>query len=163
MAQTSNENKLRATCPFEKCASKIISYQDNQLVELPSYLSELYKLMRSSESENDATRTQGTKFLVTQDIWDFDNIGVSKSLDSLDLEHRVQVLTDAGHAQYSFKNIVIPYKNTNYKIVKALKYLICADCDKGPLGVILEVFPVGTLDKASHIQLNLLNVDVCKS
>ncbi|KAL6941260.1 hypothetical protein ACO0RG_002387 [Hanseniaspora osmophila] len=163
MAQLSNDSRMRATCPFEKCASKIIAYQDDQVIELPSYFSELYKLMKSSESVNDATRILPTKFLVTQDIWDFDNIGVSKSLDTLDLEHKVQVLAEEGNAQYSFKNIVIPYKNTNYKIVKALKYLICADCDKGPLGVMLEVFPVGTLDNASHIQLNLLNVDVCKT
>lgn len=75
----------------------------------------------------DATPSE-SNFLVVPDVWDFDNVGVSREIPS-------SILGDLSDKS----DFVFEYSNSSWKIKKCLKYLICADCDKGPIGIICKV------------------------
>ena len=80
-------------------------------------------------------------FLVIDDIWDFDNIGVSKDLppavNSLEM--------GSSKPQIQFK-----YDNETWCIEKCIKYLICAECNKGPIGMMCEVRKIGDNDSTTR-------------
>ncbi|EGV61356.1 Guanine nucleotide dissociation stimulator for Sec4p [Yamadazyma tenuis] len=90
-------------CPFPNCDTKIISYTEplrESVVQIPS-APEMVNLEKTPSS---------SKFFRISDMWDFDNIGVSRPLE-----------------QY-----------TDFKIDSQTfdieRILICSECDKGPIG-----------------------------
>ncbi|QHS76743.1 guanine nucleotide exchange factor DSS4 [Saccharomyces paradoxus] len=116
----------KATCSFDSCHSEVIAIKDDNIINLPEQVYSEFKLL-----ENRTTRDippNESKFLVVSDVWDFDNVGVSREIPS-------SLLGDLGDKN----EFVFEYGNSNWKIKKCLKYLICADCDKGPIGIICQV------------------------
>lgn len=75
------------------------------------------------------------KFLVVNDVWDFDNIGVSRGVPE-----RHQPGGSIGFLD-----------GTICTIVKTEKYLICAECDRGPLGVVCNVTRADGTEEALHL------------
>lgn len=115
-------------CSFEECFSELITFDttNNNGKKGLSYLDisfiDKYKLFTHPHA---STKTDHVEFLVTDSFWEFDNIGVSRSIESLKLE-------DDSHYTLTFNN-------AEYLLKAATKYLICGECDKGPVGVIVQV------------------------
>ncbi|CAL9734405.1 hypothetical protein MOSE0_E05292 [Monosporozyma servazzii] len=76
------------------------------------------------QHKNETNIQADVKFLLIKDVWAFDNIGVSKDIPS----HQ-DVVED-----FEFE-----LDGQQWKIDQHLKYLICADCDKGPIGIVCAV------------------------
>ncbi|KAM3159862.1 Dss4 [Lachancea thermotolerans] len=114
-------NKLR--CPFAGCDSCIVSAEEGRKVVLPA---EVYDKLRLALPSNQAPRSG--EFSVFEDIWDFDNIGVSR-----------QVPTEIEAAAENAQELRFTWKERPYTLGKLQKYLICADCDRGPLGIVCEI------------------------
>lgn len=107
-------------CPFEKCGCKIIKLEGAPKVTLPINVLDTFQLMQHKDSLDIETKT--TEFLLIKDVWDFDNIGVSKDLPSIkDISEE------------------FTFEEKTWKIIKHVKYLICADCDKGPIGIVCSI------------------------
>lgn len=99
-------SKVTLRCPFPKCNTRVIP--------LGKSLYENFQVVKNSPDmvETDEARiNQDTKnFFKVNDVWDFDNIGVSKPSDDL-------------------KNPEI-----DTKFFKIERLLVCSECDRGPLG-----------------------------
>ncbi|CAD6651346.1 BAH_G0054870.mRNA.1.CDS.1 [Saccharomyces cerevisiae] len=116
----------KATCSFEGCHSAVITINDDNIINLPEQVHSEFKLLEN-RTMRDATPSE-SNFLVVPDVWDFDNVGVSREIPS-------SILGDlSDKSDFAFE-----YGNSSWKIKKCLKYLICADCDKGPIGIICQV------------------------
>lgn len=88
-------------CPFPQCDTKIIPYTEalvQSVIEVPN----------APEMVN--VDQPVTKFFRVEDMWDFDNIGVSRPLQDI-------------------KDFKI-----NDEIFDIERILICSECDKGPIG-----------------------------
>ncbi|SGZ38116.1 uncharacterized protein HGUI_00316 [Hanseniaspora guilliermondii] len=115
-------------CSFEDCFSELITFDtvNNDGKKDITYLNknfiDKYKLFTHPKGSKE---TDNVEFLVTASFWEFDNIGVSRSIESLKLEDDTQYTLTFNKAEYLLK--------------AATKYLICGECDKGPLGVIVDV------------------------
>ncbi|CUS21179.1 LAQU0S02e07756g1_1 [Lachancea quebecensis] len=114
-------SKLR--CPFAGCDSCIVSADEDRKVVLPA---EVYEKLRLALPSSQASRSG--EFSMFEDIWDFDNIGVSR-----------QVPVEAEGAVESAQELRFTWKERPYTLGKLQKYLICADCDRGPLGIVCEI------------------------
>lgn len=99
------------------------------LVSLPKQFFDKYKLFQAAQGCNGEQNASQIDFLITDSFWDFDNIGVSRSIESLNL--------DEGHSPAN--EAMIPFANKKYRVVNASKYLICSECDRGPVGVVLSL------------------------
>ncbi|SCV00002.1 LANO_0F04720g1_1 [Lachancea nothofagi CBS 11611] len=128
--------KLR--CPFSECDCTIVELDSARQTVLPIEVYDKLKLMLPSQE----TALDG-KFSVFEDIWDFDNIGVSRQVPESVLN------TVAGS---SATPIEFVWQEKTCTLGKLQKYLICADCDRGPLGMICEVQSNG-----QALSLNLLS------
>ncbi|CCH59882.1 hypothetical protein TBLA_0C00660 [Henningerozyma blattae CBS 6284] len=136
----------KARCSFDVCKCAIIDVRNENFTEgqisnkdvvtLTPDVYNKYNLMQIREKV-DKYGTQN-KFLLVKDVWDFDNIGVTKDIayqsDLSNLEN--SILTDKNNKN---DNISFPYEDTTWRIKKVVKYLSCADCDKGPIGFIAQV------------------------
>lgn len=112
-----------AKCSFVSCSSSIITLDnDSQIVTLPSDAYELFRIMELKDFEE----LVNDKFYAVGDIWDFDNVGVSKNIPT-------EMLSDL-----SKSNITFIQDGTEWTITELVKYLICADCDKGPIGLVVK-------------------------
>ncbi|CAL9728776.1 protein Dss4p [Monosporozyma unispora] len=110
-------------CSFKDCSCKIIKLDCAPVVKLQNSALDVFKLMQ--QHKNDATSTNvGVEFLLVKDVWDFDNIGVSKDIPSY---------------QDVIEDIEFEHDGEQWKLEQHLKYLICADCDKGPIGIVCSV------------------------
>ncbi|KAH3901793.1 guanine nucleotide exchange factor DSS4 SCDLUD_001572 [Saccharomycodes ludwigii] len=136
---------LKVKCPFKQCNCSIISYneKENQPINLPLSVYDDYKLLL----KNKDTKATG-KFLIVGNIWDFDNIGVSKTLSFFENK-------DDNMSKLEFVN---PIDNKRYNITQIFKYLICSDCEKGPLGIICKAKLLND-ENSTVIELNLLSLD----
>ncbi|QLQ82598.1 hypothetical protein HG537_0H03610 [Torulaspora globosa] len=107
-------------CSFEDCRCCVITFSNANRVQLPGNTVETFQLMQYINSTY-----QQNEFLLVKDVWDFDNVGVSKQIPSelIDLNQTVSFQWD----------------NKPWIIEKCLKYLICAECDKGPIGMVCQV------------------------
>ncbi|SGZ52219.1 CIC11C00000003973 [Sungouiella intermedia] len=85
-------------CPFEGCNARIIKL-------LPSLAATKLQIGNAPEMAS-----KSTYYLQVQDVWDFDNIGVSRAVPELLKEE------DVGN------------------LAKVERLLICSECDKGPIG-----------------------------
>ncbi|CAI4053418.1 hypothetical protein N7582_005718 [Saccharomyces uvarum] len=116
----------RATCLFDGCRSTVIAIDENNIVSLPEGAYSQFKLLEN-RAEPGAPSSE-SNFLVVPDVWDFDNVGVSRDIPS-------SLLGDLGDKD----EFTFVYGDSSWRIKKCLKYLICADCDKGPIGLICQV------------------------
>ncbi|SCU89348.1 LAFA_0E17414g1_1 [Lachancea sp. 'fantastica'] len=115
--------KLR--CPFTECNCAIVDLDESRYASVsPEICKELKLMLPSSEATSDGL------FSVFEDIWDFDNIGVSRAVPDGLVNVPAATTTD---------NLRFKFRNKTYQLHKLQKYLICADCDRGPLGVTYEV------------------------
>lgn len=99
-------------CPFDLKTS-IIDLNNNlkfKIVNLPSDSQIKFKKPLNST---------GDHFIKINDVWDFNNIGVSNQ-SHLNLEIKLKEITN----------------EMETKDIKIAKFLICGDCDKGPLGFV---------------------------
>lgn len=104
---------------FDGCRSTVIAIDENNIVSLPEGAYSQFKLLEN-RAEPGAPSSE-SNFLVVPDVWDFDNVGVSRDIPS-------SLLGDLGDKD----EFTFVYGDSSWKIKKCLKYLICADCDKGP-------------------------------
>ncbi|CEP64129.1 guanine nucleotide exchange factor DSS4 LALA0_S10e03092g [Lachancea lanzarotensis] len=132
--------KLR--CPFPECNCAIVDFDKSRSATVcPEICSDLKLMLPSSEASFDGL------FSVFEDIWDFDNIGVSRAVpDGL---VNISTAKTADELQFTFRN-------KTYQLHKLQKYLICADCDRGPLGMTYEV--KNTSDSDEIAVLNMLSL-----
>ncbi|CCF56500.1 hypothetical protein KAFR_0B02020 [Kazachstania africana CBS 2517] len=133
---------IKTTCSFENCKCSIITIKDENSDMITEFATDMFNALQlMQQREEDLTNSE---FFITKDVWDFDNIGVSKDIPSEILE------------QDNLNKFVFKYADDQYKIDRCLKYLICADCDRGPIGVVCEV---STVDGGNHKQtLHLISL-----
>ncbi|CCC68548.1 hypothetical protein NCAS_0B04640 [Naumovozyma castellii] len=121
----------KAICAFGNCGCSIINLNDDKIIQLPGTIFETLHLMQRKQSA-DIKEGSTTSFLITEDVWDFDNIGVSKDLMpgiSEELNSRANTNTEV-----SFQ-----HDGNLWYIKKCEKYLICGDCDRGPIGMVCMI------------------------
>lgn len=112
-------------CTFSDCGCKIIKVDTTPIVKLPSNVLDKFHLMQKGKDQHKDQEIDGySNFLLINDVWDFDNIGVSKEIPTTSeiLDH-----------------IEFEYGNEKWEINKHLKYLVCADCDRGPIGIVCSI------------------------
>lgn len=85
-------------CPFDKCGTRLIKLS-------PSLVSTEVELKNAPAMSGDSTY-----FFRIDDVWDFDNIGVSRVAAELEASKEVG------------------------QLAKVERLLVCSECDKGPLG-----------------------------
>ena len=142
----------KLTCIFEECGTPIIKLSDENTTEVCESIYERFQLMQPAVSLDPKKSDLGTHtkknnnnnnnncFLVVDDIWDFDNIGVSKELPPA---------VNSLHTTSSVPQIQFKYDNETWYIEKCIKYLICAECNRGPIGMMCEVRKVEDSDSDS--------------
>ena len=106
--ETSDTGVVR--CPFASCNARIIA-RSNALNESLQEIKNSPLMLKTTEDNTD--EDDHHHFFHVGDVWDFDNIGVSRP--AADLEHP---LFSGGKSQ-------------DFKIERLL---ICSECDRGPLG-----------------------------
>jgi hypothetical protein len=85
-------------CPYSECHARIIKPANADVKEITTDVS-FVKVADSSTDED------SNKFFIVNDVWDFDNIGVSKPTSQ--------------------------FTGSDYPIERLI---ICSECDRGPLG-----------------------------
>lgn len=85
-------------CPFDSCNTRIIGLS-------PKLTSTMIRLANAPAMAGD-----GKSFLEINDVWDFDNVGVSRVAPELKESEAVGQLS------------------------KVERLLVCGECDKGPIG-----------------------------
>lgn len=93
-----NTSKCIIRCPFDNCRTRIIAL-DEKLMGTKTSITNGPKMTKDS-----------TNFFEIEDVWQFDNIGVSRPTEEIQSSEQVGALS------------------------KVERLLICSECDKGPLG-----------------------------
>ncbi|ODV95100.1 hypothetical protein PACTADRAFT_50921 [Pachysolen tannophilus NRRL Y-2460] len=105
-------------CPFKNCNSRIIDSKSTTstigIKGSPNLLRFSSPVMISQEDNDEKL----SNFYFVDDVWKFDNIGVSKPHD----KHK------------DLRPIIFTQGDDNGKKIYIERLLICSDCDKGPLG-----------------------------
>lgn len=102
-------------CPFTECNTRIIplstvSANKTEIEDSPDMIA------ISESSPIPANTIDGVSdYFRIEDVWDFDNIGVSKPSDQL-------------------KQPIVKNKDQSISLFKIERLLICSECDKGPIG-----------------------------
>lgn len=91
-------NKCIIRCPFDKCRTRIIGL-DGNLLKAQTVIKNGPKMTKDSQN-----------FFEIEDVWLFDNIGVSRPTEEIDSSDQIGALN------------------------KVERLLICGECDKGPIG-----------------------------
>ncbi|KAH3676267.1 hypothetical protein WICMUC_002144 [Wickerhamomyces mucosus] len=99
--------KLIIRCPFSKCHTRLIQTHSPNIQELDI---KSIKFLKTTNPDTNPTTIEEhdsnlNKYIKIDDVWDFDNIGVSKEFN--------QDQSDS---------------------VKLERLIICSDCERGPLG-----------------------------
>ncbi|RLV89575.1 hypothetical protein JA1_005092 [Spathaspora sp. JA1] len=103
----SSNQKIILRCPFKECNARIIEYSPKLIPIKVENSPETIKAIKDQLP----TIEHSTNFYQINDVWDFDNIGVSRPSSVLD-------------------EPIVGHDAT----VKIDRLLICSECDKGPLG-----------------------------
>lgn len=98
-------------CPFKACNARIIGSSEKLLAN-KMHLDQTPEMMLPSGE----TKHVEEYFFKIDDVWDFDNIGVSRPAGDL------------------AKPIIIPGPGDDTIELNIERLLICSECDKGPLG-----------------------------
>ncbi|CCK69976.1 guanine nucleotide exchange factor DSS4 KNAG_0D02260 [Huiozyma naganishii CBS 8797] len=138
-----------AKCSFKECGCNIIAVDYSKLVYLPAAVLDDYQLMQSTKSTDVDVNTKGpnTPFTLVTDVWAFDNIGVSKDIPP-------SIAPETG-SQYTFQ-----YENDQWDLVKCVKYMICAECDRGPIGMVCQIMTPDKSEEQMVYMLSLQSVQV---
>lgn len=109
--QCEGNPKVVLRCPFDGCSARIFASAKEELLARSTKCFNPPQMVTLS---NDADTTCNNEYLMIQDVWDFDNIGVSKpSIDSC----------------------VIKFcANDRNGQIRLERLLTCSECDKGPIG-----------------------------
>lgn len=108
-------SKCIIRCPFSSCNTRIIllstvNANKAQIEGSPDMIA------ISESSPVPANTIEGVSdYFRVEDVWDFDNIGVSKPSEDL-------------------KQPTIKNKDASISLFKIERLLICSECDKGPIG-----------------------------
>lgn len=104
----------KITCPFDLGTS---------IIDLPKLSGDNIMELKSPINSNSIIQfkkplnSNGGGFILINDVWDFNNVGVSKQ-SNLNLELELKMT------------------NGTFKLFKIDKLLICGECDKGPIGFV---------------------------
>lgn len=98
-------------CPFDSCGARIFASAKEGLLSRSTKCSNTPQMVTFS---HDADTTSNEEYFMIQDVWDFDNIGVSKPS------------TDSGLVKFS--------ANDRDGQIRLERLLTCSECDKGPIG-----------------------------
>lgn len=120
--QDLNEDTAIIRCPFDRCNARIIKL-------LPLLASTKLQIGNAPKMASESSF-----FFQVPDVWDFDNIGVSKAVPELKNEEEVG------------------------KLAKVERLLICSECDKGPIGFAGYVDSDDTNHKNLHYYLSCESV-----
>ncbi|GMM33039.1 hypothetical protein DASC09_003640 [Saccharomycopsis crataegensis] len=123
-------------CPFSRCNCRIIpfkyhlsSFDDKNTVQISetpecavvdNATLEVINPQTSKDEESTKNKNKKKKFFKIGDAWDFDNIGVSRPSD---------IAQPIIHGAEGSSGPVEDQGKINIQ-----RYLVCADCDRGPLG-----------------------------
>lgn len=121
----------KARCSFKGCNSVIIDINASNSVRLPDAVFDIFQLVQFRKEHKQISDVNKNNFLLVNDVWDFDNIGVSKQIPP--------TFNDEHHKGQEFDNLEFEYNGEKLYIKRCLKYLICADCDRGPIGFVCQV------------------------
>lgn len=105
------EGKFLIRCPFKSCNTRIIPLS-NKLTQQKCDISNAPLMLNISEKDSESVLG---KYFKIDDVWDFDNIGVSRPSNSV----QDPIIKENG-------------EELNIKIERLL---VCSECDKGPLGI----------------------------
>ncbi|KAI3405933.1 hypothetical protein KGF56_001152 [Candida oxycetoniae] len=106
------KRKVLLKCPFKECNTRIISYSS----ELhPTYIEQAPNCLQIKTQDEAVPKvaSKTTDFFQVDDVWSFDNIGVSKPSSEIQ------------------KDPIVAKDNEHIEIERLL---ICSECDRGPLG-----------------------------
>ncbi|KAI5968253.1 hypothetical protein CANMA_002469 [Candida margitis] len=117
---TSSTSSIILRCPFPSCHARIIAYSATATPSVDIDHAPLCASIESYHSQKSDPKLSSstTAFYSIGDVWDFDNIGVSKPSEVLP---DPIVVGANGHEDESEK-------------VDVERLLICSECDRGPLG-----------------------------
>ncbi|CAK9437242.1 uncharacterized protein LODBEIA_P16200 [Lodderomyces beijingensis] len=123
-------------CPFPQCNARIIPYSSKlhpiAVEQAPSCIEVQdlqYCTTATTAEQIPRLAPVTTKFYQIDDVWDFDNIGVSRPSDAISSQ--------------------TPIMAKNNEQVHVERLLICSECDRGPLGFA----GLSTLDDNDHKNL----------
>ncbi|KAK6453821.1 Mss4-like protein [Scheffersomyces xylosifermentans] len=115
----SEDKKVILRCPFKACNTRIIPLTKT-LVNARIDVEKAPEMVKanSSASTEEAGSEVVSQFYRVNDVWDFDNVGVSRAVENLAQPIEIE------HDQSEEKQIKL----------KIERLLICSECDKGPIG-----------------------------
>lgn len=111
--------QLILKCPFRDCAAKLIT--QTELQKTVKFV-DPFKTIQLGDSTQERSTSIPTEFLIIHDVWDFDNIGVSR------------IMEGTGDLEYLDLRIA-----SDQILNKQERLLICGECDRGPLGAVCQV------------------------
>ncbi|OWB85527.1 hypothetical protein B5S33_g4195 [[Candida] boidinii] len=149
-------------CPFKNCNSRIIQVSPELSKKLPRYninnlenvlISILENDEHGNEESDDSRISIGAKsdggaasnlkkLIKLNDMWDFDNIGVSRPNSNLINESFI--IKDVDYIDSD--NL----KDDIGKSIEVIRYLVCADCDRGPIGIAANIIDPISEEQDGH-------------
>ncbi|KAK6202998.1 Mss4-like protein [Scheffersomyces amazonensis] len=114
-----NKTQTILRCPFKGCNTRLIKLSNgNPQVKLSSESSSSnVKMIILQEIDRDPVDAKfSSEFYQVNDVWDFDNVGVSRPSD--ELQRELIHINDDPSIQFKIERV-----------------LICSECDKGPIGL----------------------------
>ncbi|CAD1808333.1 Mss4 family protein [Candida parapsilosis] len=125
LAQYISSKTLILRCPFANCHARIIVYSSSipsvTLKEAP------HCITTDSNNSSPTLNTSTTAFYRINDVWDFDNIGVSKPSKVLPEPVVVGTIGNIGDEDKQ-------QQQQQKEKIDVERLLICSECDRGPLG-----------------------------
>ncbi|KAG7194195.1 uncharacterized protein KQ657_004905 [Scheffersomyces spartinae] len=112
--ETSTSDVGVIRCPFSGCNTRIIT-RDDTLNESIQIVKNSPSMLQSTSIQEEKDNDNHTCFFKINDVWDFDNIGVSRP--AADLNHPKFGGEDDASSEFKIERL-----------------LICSECDRGPLG-----------------------------
>lgn len=103
------DSSIVIRCPFGSCNTRIIMLSE-KLLSNELIIQNSPDMVQISDNTDSNTN----QFFKIDDVWDFDNIGVSRPSDDI-------------------KQPIIE-ENNKVLNIKIERLLICSECDKGPIG-----------------------------
>ncbi|OWB78248.1 hypothetical protein B5S32_g2436 [[Candida] boidinii] len=153
-----NDKTYIVRCPFKNCNSRIIQVSPELSQKLPRYninnlKNVLINILDNNNDDDDDddydirisiggksdNENELKKLIKLNDMWDFDNIGVSRPNSNLINESFI--IKDIDHSDTEI------LKEDIGKSIEIIRYLVCADCDRGPIGIAANI-----LDSVSEEQ-----------
>ncbi|KAL3239911.1 guanine nucleotide exchange factor DSS4 [Nakaseomyces bracarensis] len=144
----------RANCTFDECFSPLInvpavgSTTTDRLIYLPARIMEKYKFMES-RSEAEANPKEEYEFLIVPEFFDFENIAVSREL--------CEVEEDKENPEFKFK-----WDGHEWELIFCQRYLACAECDRGPIGMLCHIQDANDRSNTRRICLLSISSVSCK-